>query len=75
MTVASPKLINTLDINRLTAESAADGSVIAVAMLVTAVHHLVFVGGIDATVELLHGTILDVRAGAYPEPAHAAGNA
>ncbi len=74
MTSISPALIDMLDVDRLSAEFGADGAAIAVAMMTMALRHLVFVGGRDATAEMLQGVVASVRRGDYPEPTHAAGN-
>ena len=71
----SPNLIDTLDINRLSVQSGEDGAVIAVVMLTMALRHLVFVGGRDATAEMLDGVVASVGRGDFAEPIHLAGNA
>ncbi len=71
----SPNLIDTLDINRLSVQSGEDGAVIAVVMLTMALRHLVFVGGKDATAEMLDGVVASVCRGDFAEPIHLAGNA
>ena len=70
----SPNLIDTLDINRLSVQSGEDGAVIAVVMLTMALRHLVFVGGKDATAEMLDGVVASVGRGDYPGPTKLAGN-
>ena len=47
---------------------------VAVWMLTMALRYFVFVGGKDATAEMLQGVVASVRRGDYPEPPHAAGN-
>ncbi len=74
MSAVSPDLIDTLDVNRLSVQFGEDGTAVAVAMMTMAVRHLVFVGGKDATAEMLQGVVASVRRGDYPEPTHAAGN-
>ena len=74
MTSISPDLIDALDIDRLSAQFGEDETAIAVAMMTMALRHLVFVGGKDATAEMLLGVVASVGRGDYPEPPHAAGN-
>ncbi len=73
MTV-SPDLIDALDIDRLSVQTGEDGTAIAVAMMTMALRHLVFVGGKDATAEMLDGVVASVGRGDYPGPTNLAGN-
>ena len=75
MTSISPDLIDMLDVNRLSAEFGEDRTLIAVWMLTAALRHLVFVGGRDATAEMLDGIVASVCRGDFAEPIHLAGNA
>ena len=74
MTSISPDLIDALDVDRLSAQFGVDGAAVAVAMMTMALRHLVFVGGRDATAEMLDGVVASVGRGDYPEPIHQAGN-
>ncbi len=75
MKPASPALIDMLDVDRLSDEFGVDGAAVAVAMMAMALRHLVFVGGKDATADMLDGVVASVGRGDYPEPIHTAGNA
>ena len=67
-------MIDTLDVNRLSVQFGENGGVIAVWMLTMALRYFVFVGGKDATADMLQGVVASVRRGDYPEPIHQAGN-
>ena len=75
MTSISPDLIDALDVNRLSVQYGEDGAVVAIWMLTMALRYFVFVGGKDATAEMLDGVVASVGRGDYPEPIHLAGNA
>ena len=75
MKTISPNLIDMLDVDRLSAQFGVDGAAVAVAMITMALRHLVFVGGRDATAEMLDGVVASVCRGDFAEPIHLAGNA
>ena len=74
MNRVSHDLIDAIDVAHLAAAHDEDQCTVAIAMMTMALRHLVFVGGRDATAEMLHGVVASVGRGDYPEPTHAAGN-
>lgn len=71
----SPDIANALHIERMAARYGEDQTKIACAMLVSAVRHLVMVGGIAATMETLTRIMQRIGRGEFEEPHHTAGTA